>query len=376
MSALQRITVKALVQRVKVTGTGARGPQGPAGPAGTPEWGTFIGNLADQVDLDAALSGKASAAQGALADTAVQPEALAAVALSGDYNDLANLPVFGSAAATESGDYATAAQGALADTAVQPEELAAVAVTGAYADLSGTPTLGSAAAQDATAFATAAQGALADTAVQPGTLAAVATTGDYADLANLPTLGTAAAQNTTAFASAAQGATADTAVQPGDLAAVATTGAYADLSGKPTLGSAAAENTTAFATAAQGALADTAVQPAALTAAISAIAIQSKSADYTAVLTDAGTALLHPSADTTARVYTIPANASVAYPVGTVLTFINQNAAGAISIAITSDTMRLAGAGTTGTRTLAANGIATATKLTSTEWIINGTGLT
>jgi hypothetical protein len=33
-------------------------------------------------------------------------------------------------------------------------------------------------------------------------------------------------------------------------------------------------------------------------------------------------------------------------------------------------------AGTTGNRTLAANGIATLIELTSTEWIINGTGLT
>ena len=56
--------------------------------------------------------------------------------------------------------------------------------------------------------------------------------------------------------------------------------------------------------------------------------------------------------------------------------FVNQNAAGVISIDIASDTMRLAGAGTTGVRQLAANGIATALKITSTEWIINGTGLT
>jgi hypothetical protein len=47
-----------------------------------------------------------------------------------------------------------------------------------------------------------------------------------------------------------------------------------------------------------------------------------------------------------------------------------------MTISITTDTMRLAGAGTTGSRTLAANGIATALKITSTEWIINGTGLT
>lgn len=102
----------------------------------------------------------------------------------------------------------------------------------------------------------------------------------------------------------------------------------------------------------------------------------SKSAAYTLVLADANKHILHPSADTTARVFTIPANSSVAYPIGTALTFVNQNAAGVITIAITTDTMRLAGAGTTGSRTLAANGLATALKITSTEWIINGAGLT
>ena len=102
----------------------------------------------------------------------------------------------------------------------------------------------------------------------------------------------------------------------------------------------------------------------------------SKSAAYTLVLADAGHHILHPSADTTARTMTIPANSSVAYPVGTALTFVNQASAGVMTIAITTDTMRLAGAGTTGSRTLAANGMATALKLTSTEWIISGTGLT
>lgn len=102
----------------------------------------------------------------------------------------------------------------------------------------------------------------------------------------------------------------------------------------------------------------------------------SQSAAYTLILTDGGKHLLHPSADVTARTFTIPANATVAFPIGTAVTFVNQNAAGAVTIAITTDTMRLAGAGTTGSRTLAANGIATALKLTSTEWIISGTGLT
>ena len=104
--------------------------------------------------------------------------------------------------------------------------------------------------------------------------------------------------------------------------------------------------------------------------------INSQSADYTAVLADSGKTILHPSADTTTRTFTIPANSSVAYPVGTVLTFVNQNGAGVVTIAITTDTMRLSPAGTTGSRTLAANGVATCVKLTSTEWIITGSGLT
>lgn len=102
----------------------------------------------------------------------------------------------------------------------------------------------------------------------------------------------------------------------------------------------------------------------------------SQSAAYTLVAADAQKHIFHPSADTTARIWTIPANSSVAFPVGTAVTFVNQNAGGVITIAITTDTMRLAGAGTTGSRTLAANGVATAIKVTSTEWIISGTGLT
>jgi len=101
-----------------------------------------------------------------------------------------------------------------------------------------------------------------------------------------------------------------------------------------------------------------------------------QSTAYTLVLTDSGKHILHPSADTTARTFTIPANASVAFPIGTAITFVNQNTAGVLSIAITTDVMRLARLGTTGTRMLQANGVATAIKLTSTEWIISGTGLT
>ena len=102
------------------------------------------------VVLDAADVGAATAAQGALADSAVQPSDLADVATSGAYADLTGRP---NIPATP-GDIgaATAAQGALADSAVQPEDLADVATSGAYADLTGKPSLGTASGADATAF--------------------------------------------------------------------------------------------------------------------------------------------------------------------------------------------------------------------------------
>ena len=102
----------------------------------------------------------------------------------------------------------------------------------------------------------------------------------------------------------------------------------------------------------------------------------SQSSDYTLALTDAGKQIFHPSADTTARTFTIPSNSSVPFDVGVAVSIINQNAAGVITIAITTDVMRLAGVGSTGSRSLAANGIATIVKVTSTEWIISGTGVT
>lgn len=102
--------------------------------------------------------------------------------------------------------------------------------------------------------------------------------------------------------------------------------------------------------------------------------INSQSAAYTAVIGNANEAIYHPSSDNNARTFTIPANSSVAYPVGTTLTFINE--INTVTIAITTDTLTLAGSGSTGSRTLAANGIATAVKVASTKWVISGVGLT
>jgi hypothetical protein len=96
----------------------------------------------------------------------------------------------------------------------------------------------------------------------------------------------------------------------------------------------------------------------------------SQSVDYGIVIGDAAKHIYETGASKT---ITIPANGSVAFPIGTVITFVS--ASNSVSIAITTDTLILAGTGATGTRTLAANSIATALKITSTSWIISGTGI-
>jgi hypothetical protein len=105
------------------------------------------------------------------------------------------------------------------------------------------------------------------------------------------------------------------------------------------------------------------------------IPINSQSAAYTAVLADSGKVIFHPSTDANARTFTIPSNASVAYAIGTAITFINMTSQ-VVTIAITTDTMYLSSAGTTGSRSLAQYGSATAIKMTSTTWLISGSGLT
>ena len=105
------------------------------------------------------------------------------------------------------------------------------------------------------------------------------------------------------------------------------------------------------------------------------VPVNEQSAAYTLVIGDAGKTIFHPSTDANARTFTIPANGSVAFPVGTVVSFLNMTSQ-VVTIAITTDTMYLAGTGATGSRSLAQYGIATAIKMTSTTWLISGNGLT
>jgi hypothetical protein len=96
----------------------------------------------------------------------------------------------------------------------------------------------------------------------------------------------------------------------------------------------------------------------------------SQSANYTLVLGDAGKQIFHPVADTNIRTYTIPANSSVAFPIGTVVLFTVENGAQPVIVAITSDTLVL-GTGTTGSVFLNQNNTLTAIKVTSTKWMAN-----
>ena len=106
---------------------------------------------------------------------------------------------------------ASAAQGATADSAVQPGDLAAVATTGDYDDLTGTPTIPSTPSEVGADPAGTAAALVDDLSGVSNQAAARTALG----------LGTAAVTAATDYASATQGGKADTAVQPGDLGTAA-----------------------------------------------------------------------------------------------------------------------------------------------------------
>lgn len=168
---------------------------------------------------------------------------LSPVATSGSYNDLVNKPSFGTAAYANTTDFATAAQGDLADTAVQPSDLATVATTGNYNDLSNKPSIPAA---QVNADWNAVSG-VAEILNKPS-LATVATTGDYSDLLNTPTIpaaqvnadwnavsGIAQILNKPTLATVATTGEYSDLINAPTLATVATTGDYDDLSNKPTI---------------------------------------------------------------------------------------------------------------------------------------------
>lgn len=179
----------------------------------------------------------ATAAQGALADSAVQPGDLATVATSGDYDDLSNKPTI-PANLDDLGDvvittptntqvlsyngtnWVNVNAGSGSGDVVGP----ASAVDSGVALFDGTTgkllkdggVLGTAAFTASTDYATAAQGALADTALQSFT-ETDPVVGAITGIVKADGAGNiSAAVSGTDYATGAQGSLADSAVQPGD----------------------------------------------------------------------------------------------------------------------------------------------------------------
>lgn len=101
----------------------------------------------------------------------------------------------------------------------------------------------------------------------------------------------------------------------------------------------------------------------------------SQTTNYTTVMDDRGKMIFHPSGAGAGDTFTIAANASVAYPTGSVITFFNEDSNN-LSITVGgSDNLYLAGTTTTGTRTLGQRGLATAIKIGGVTWVISGVGL-
>ena len=78
---------------------------------------------------------------------------------------------------------------------------------------------------------------------------------------------------------------------------------------------------------------------------------------------------------TAAANLTIPANASVAFPIGTAIAI--ATTASNVNVIITTDTLYLAGntSGVTGNRVITGYGLATLTKVTGNIWYIGGAGV-
>ena len=176
------------------------------------------------------------------------------------YSGIAGLPTLGTAAATAASDYATAAQGNLADSAVQRyADLGLAATEEEVNQLSGV-VLGSAAESNIGDFATAAQGTKADTALQS---LPVGTVSGSAQITLASATGNLTASRISDFDTEVANNTAvaaNTAKVGVTTASVTAAGALMD-SEITNLAQVKSFSSADYATAAQGGRADSALQP-------------------------------------------------------------------------------------------------------------------
>jgi hypothetical protein len=101
----------------------------------------------------------------------------------------------------------------------------------------------------------------------------------------------------------------------------------------------------------------------------------SQSSSYTIVLADRGKDILHPTGGGAGDAYTIPANATTAFPTGSVVMFTNLDS-NAITIAPAGGVVLiLAGSSSTGSRSITGNGTATVRKMGTDTWLMTGVGI-
>jgi hypothetical protein len=93
---------------------------------------------------------------------------------------------------------------------------------------------------------------------------------------------------------------------------------------------------------------------------------------YTAALSDQGKHIIFTGGST--ATLTIPTNASVAFPIGTVILVVNDNS-GNLTISGAGVVFQLAN-GATGNRTVATKGLATCLKTGTDTWYVSGAGVT
>ena len=98
-----------------------------------------------------------------------------------------------------------------------------------------------------------------------------------------------------------------------------------------------------------------------------------QAAAYTLALTDRGQYVYYTGA---AAAITIPANATVAFPIGAAITIVNDGS-GVLSLTRAAlVTMKLVGTGANLDRSLAIAGMATLLKVGTNTWFLSGTGIT
>lgn len=99
--------------------------------------------------------------------------------------------------------------------------------------------------------------------------------------------------------------------------------------------------------------------------------VVTQDAAYQFALGDEGGIIRHSSASV--HTYTIPANGTTPFAVGTAFTIVNEPGGGDVTLAITTDTLnRGDGVAGTGSRTIKANSVATVIKTAATTWMITG----